>query len=211
LRQGRDGELLVADHAREHEADHQQRGRDRAADEQLRDVHRRTPAGSFEPAAGALDAGGFACPSGGFGATLLPGRSWYSPSAPACPPALSPFEMSATSPSTVSTCTGRIAAFWSGPMTYANVPCGPRWTTAAGTQSAALRVSSSTRALTNWFGHRVFCGFLKSALSRMVAVAWLIWLSMRATCPVPRTCSPSRLLASTFTVPPPIRFPTPST
>ena len=58
----------------------------------------------------------------------------------------------------------------------------------------ALRASStSMRALTNSFGHSARFGFGTSALSRSVAVVWLIWLSITASCPSRAAVVPSRL------------------
>ena len=51
--------------------------------------------------------------------------------------------------------------------------------------------------MTNWFGHKSRCGLGKTALSRMVAVAALIWLSISASRPAESFCAPSRLQAST--------------
>ena len=48
-----------------------------------------------------------------------------------------------------------------------------------------MRVVEGRRAFTNWFGQSVCVGLGKIAFSRMVAVVWLIWLSMSASCPLP--------------------------
>ena len=62
--------------------------------------------------------------------------------------------------------------------------------------------------MTNWLGHKARWGLAKVAFSRMVAVFWLIWLSMTSSSPLPSLVLPSRLKASTVKVPSSICWPT---
>ena len=65
------------------------------------------------------------------------------------------------------------------PTTYANVPCGPCWTTDGGDDDRAACASRGAGAPSRTGSARARAfGLSKMALSRMVAVAWLIWLSM---------------------------------
>ena len=113
-------------------------------------------------------------------------------------------DFTVTSFAVEATSTGRAETVESAPTTKTKDPFGPRWIAEAGTTSAPLRTERWRRAFTNWFGQRTRRGFGKTALSRMVEVAWLIWLSMSSSFPVPSRVVPSRAKTSTASAPCPI-------
>src|SRR5205085_7417969 len=199
LRQRRDRQLAIRDHANEQQRDHQQRSRNRPQDEKARRVH--PP--SFErwrppPALpGAAPAGGLISGRAEATSTCAPGRKRSTPSVTIVSPGRRPSAIAWRWPSRGPSFTGRKATVLSDCTTYTNIPCAPRCTAAAGTITASRSVSSFMRTLTNWFGKRPRSSFANCAFSFTVPVCGSTWLSAEARLPAASFAFCSRSQAST--------------
>ena len=117
--------------------------------------------------------------------TLPPLRSWFAPSMTTCSPPARPLSITLESPC-VSVdgdrrhLDGRVGA----DDVHERAVSAPAGPPPRARRPRPCVVSTSTRALTNAFGHSTCCGFGTIALSLIVAVDALTWLSRTASVPV---------------------------
>src|SRR5262249_13985593 len=146
LRERGHRQLAIGDDAGEQDRDHQERGRDRAEDEEPGIHAPGVGAGgcSFAGRSGAPAVGSSVCTC-----TALPARSLSTPFTTTSSPAVTPPSTATSVPSVGPGDSGRTSTVWSGFTAYTNVPCGPRWIAATGTMTVCFFTSTSRRTLTN--------------------------------------------------------------
>src|SRR5581483_575365 len=151
-------EAPVRDHAGDQDRDHDERGRDRAADERTREVHPGAPVAAGLTPASCLTTTG------------RPGARRIWPSVTTRSPGATPDAMTTSSPVAIPTSTGRDSTWSSAPTTYTYGPDWPASTACAGTVTASFWVAIVSTTVANCPGQSRSSRFSNSAFSATVPV-----------------------------------------